>query len=204
MMRWQRLFFTKKDIDAPPGYKWVLSPYKLFGWLIGIAVLLFIIYALLRSDTEEFLRESLVWGMIGLVVVAIFILIFGFTKKMKDKMKGYLIALTIIGLIYFILSALMNYVFGISFNYGYGAWILMLTLAGFHQIDGKLDFRDVLYGCFIIISIIGANLPFGPNGKSILDNLTWLVSRIFQILSDLDFSRLPTGNFTKSITNIFK
>lgn len=206
-MQFKRLVYSKKDIDAPPGYKWILSPYKLIAWLIFSAVLLFFIYALMRPDTQEFLRESVMWAIIGLVFTAIAILIFTFVRGMKTKLKGYLIALVFIVLVYVILGWVINYTLGWDFNYGYGSWVLMLVLAGFHKIDEKLDFRDVMYAIFVVGAIIGGNIPFGEGGSSALDRLSWMIQKLFYYISMLDLDKLkviPPSQNSSFLTNIYK
>ena len=192
----KKLLYTKKLSDSEEGYVWKLSPYKLVFWLVLFAVLLFVAYAFMREDTTDFLKECLVYAMIGLIVVAIFILLYGAGKAIKTKLQGYIIALTFIFLTYVVLGVIMNFIFNISFNYGYGAWILMLTLAGFHKIDGVLDRRDVFYACMCILAIIGANLPWAFGGKSILDVLTYIVKKIASFISNFNFSMPDVGNFT--------
>ena len=176
---------NKKDIDREPGYEWIFSYKKFAGWLIFISAVLFFVYAMMRSDTESFLRTFLVYAMISLIVVAIFTIVYGATKGAYAKLKGFLIAWVLIFVTYLVLGWIMQYAFNINFNYGYGAWVLMLTLAGFHKIDGKIDSRDVFYAMVVVIAIIGANIPFGVGGHTVLDVFTEIVEKIFSFIGIL-------------------
>jgi len=193
----------KKDVDYAPGYVWNFNYKKFAGWLIFLAIILFFAYAFMRPDTEEFLRTALVYAMISLIVIAIITIIYGATRSAYSKLKGFLIAWVLIFVTYITLGWIMKYTFNLNFNYGYGAWVLMLTLAGFHKIDGKLDSRDVFYAMVVVISIIGANIPFGVGGTTVLDMFTNIINKVFQIIGILKSHHIAWNwNNTKGIVKL--
>ena len=193
----------KKDVDYEPGYVWKFNYKKFAGLLIFFAIILFIAYAFMRSDTGDFLRTALVYAIIGLIAFAIAFIVFGAAKAAYTKLKGYFIAVILVFAIYVVLGYIMDYALNLQFSYNYGAWVLILTLAGFHKIDGKFDSRDVFYGVFVFLAIIFANLPLGVGGKTPLQVLTYLVNKVFQIIGILKSHHISWNwNETKGIVKL--
>ena len=194
----------KRDIDREPGFEWRINPKKVAGVLVSTAILLFFIYALMRKDTGDFLRTALVYAIIGLIAFAIVFIVFGAAKAAYAKLKGYFIAVILVFAIYVILGYIMDYALNMKFSYNYGAWILILTLAGFHKIDGKFDSRDVFYGVFVFLAVIFANLPLGIGGKTPLQVLTYLINKIFSLIGVIKTHQIPFWNETKGLLRFYK
>ena len=184
MSQTKKLLYNKRFIDNGSGEtiaEWKLSPLKVFGVLIAVAITLTVVYAYFFTENPgDFMGNLLFYSIIILVVIAILWITANTAMKAKSRIQGFLIAFILILVFYWALSVVFGHFNILTFHMeGYALWIIISALAfmGTKRLDGNLDRNDVFFGLLVFIVLVGANIPIN-NNMGFLANLDNLIKTI--------------------------
>lgn len=185
----KKLIYTKHITDE--GVKWKFSVPKFSILILFALIVLTLIYGMMQPDTQKFFGDLVVYGLIGLAIFWVLLLVYHMARKSSKWIKGYFIAFILLIFAYAVLAIIAPYISNAldsqpplkvnAFHFGLSTWLLLALLSSIHQVDGKLDRKDVLVAMFAIGAIIGTNLAIF-SGDSLLEKFDRIPNLIIDLI----------------------
>jgi len=180
----KKLAYDKKINDSGEGYRWRVSTTKVSLWLVAGILILIGLYSFFVESQGDFLKSTLFYGIVILIVFLIGWVVFRIIMKSRKLFSGFLLAwILILGVLIAMHLILDAWLGMMSIHFGTSVYMTITALAmvGANRIDGSLDRNDIFYALLVFVILVVGQYPLFEHGGfyAELDYIIgWFVEKI--------------------------